>query len=196
MRTILETGGKIKNITDILKPNTRLYIYKQLPAMKETLSTSIETINKIRTQALNEINNTTLQTVLQDTASIQILTINVATELLEIYENNGAITEREYRSVVSKYEKEAKRLQRSLEKYKNMIRATTSDGGHMPLLLNIENATFVTIDKQVKINLTAKDGRKSELYFKLDPKPVESAKTRGKNDKKDAKKTESKRTSK
>ena len=48
--------------------------------MKETLSTSIETINKIRTQALDEINNTTLQTVLQDTASIQILTINVATE--------------------------------------------------------------------------------------------------------------------
>ena len=81
MRTILETGGKIKNITDILKPNTRLYIYKQLPAMKETLSTRIETINKIRTQALDEINNTTLQTVLQDTASIQILTINVATEL-------------------------------------------------------------------------------------------------------------------
>lgn len=120
MRTILETGGKIKNITDIFKPNTRLYIYKQLPAMKETLSTSIETINKIRTQALDEINNTTLQTVLQDTASIQILTINVATELLEIYENNGTITEREYRSVVSKYEKEAKRLQRSLEKYKNM----------------------------------------------------------------------------
>lgn len=27
MRTILETGGKVKNITDTLKPNTRLYIY-------------------------------------------------------------------------------------------------------------------------------------------------------------------------
>lgn len=66
----------------------------------------------------------------------------------------------------------------------------------MPLLLNIENASFVTIDKQVKINITEKDGRKSELYFKLDPKPVESDKTSGKNDKKDAKKTESKRASK
>ncbi len=120
MRTILETSGKVKNITDTLKPNTRLYIYKQLPSMKETLSTGMQTINDIKAQALEEISNPSLQTVLQDTASIQLLTITVATELLEIYENNGAISERDYRSVVSKYEKEAKRLQRSLEKYKNM----------------------------------------------------------------------------
>lgn len=120
MRTILETGGKVKNITDTLKPNTRLYIYKQLPSMKETLSTGMQTIDDIKAQALEEISNPSLQTVLQDTASIQLLTITVATELLEIYENNGAISERDYRSVVSKYEKEAKRLQRSLEKYKNM----------------------------------------------------------------------------
>lgn len=120
MRTILETGGKVKNITDTLKPNTRLYIYKQLPSMKETLSTGMQTINDIKAQALEEISNPSLQTVLQDTASIQLLTITVATELLEIYENNGAISERDYRSVVSKYEKEVKRLQRSLEKYKNM----------------------------------------------------------------------------
>ena len=120
MRTILETGGKVKNITDTLKPNTRLYIYKQLPSMKETLSTGMQTINDIKAQALEEISNPSLQTVLQDTASIQLLTITVATELLEIYENNGAISERDYRSVVSKYEKEAKRLQHSLEKYKNM----------------------------------------------------------------------------
>lgn len=120
MRTILETGGKVKNITDILKPNTRLYIYKQLPSMKETLSKSMQTIDNIKTQAMEEISNQALLTVLQDTASIQILTINIAEELLEIYENNGAISERDYKNVVSKYEKEAKRLQRSLEKYKNM----------------------------------------------------------------------------
>lgn len=120
MRTILETGGKIKNITDTLKPNTRLYIYKQLPSMKETLSTSMQTINDIKAQAMQEISSQALQTVLQDTASIQLLTINAAAELLEIYENNGAISEKNYRSVVSKYEKEVKRLQRSLEKYKNM----------------------------------------------------------------------------
>lgn len=120
MRTILETSGKVKNITDTLKPSTRLYIYKQLPSMKETLSTGMQTINDIKAQALEEISNPSLHTVLQDTASIQLLTITVATELLEIYENNGAISERDYRSVVSKYEKEAKRLQRSLEKYKNM----------------------------------------------------------------------------
>ena len=120
MRTILETGGKIKNITDTLRPNTRLYIYKQLPSMKETLQTSRQTINDIKSQAYGEISNSTLQTVLQDTASIQLLTISVAEELLEVYENNGAISERDYKNVVSKYEKEAKRLQRSLEKYKNM----------------------------------------------------------------------------
>lgn len=120
MRTILETGGKIKNITDTLRPNTRLYIYKQLPSMKETLQTSRQTINDIKSQAYGEISNSTLQTVLQDTASIQLLTISVAEELLEVYENNGAISERDYKSVVAKYEKEAKKLQRSLEKYKNM----------------------------------------------------------------------------
>lgn len=120
MRTILETGGKVKSITDTLRPNTRLYIYKQLPSMKKTLSTSMQTINDIKAQAIEEISNPSLQTVLQDTAAIQLLTISVATELLEIYENNGAISEREYKGVVSKYEKEAKRLQRSLEKYKNM----------------------------------------------------------------------------
>ncbi len=120
MRTILETGGKVKNITDTLKPNTKLYIYKQLPTMKETLSTGMQTINDIRAQSLKEISNPSLQTVLQDTASTQLLTITVAAELLEIYENNGAISEKDYKSVVSKYEKEAKRLQRSLEKYKNM----------------------------------------------------------------------------
>lgn len=120
MRTILETGGKVKNITDTLRPNTRLYIYKQLPSMKETLQTSRQTINDIKSQAYGEISNSTLQTVLQDTASIQLLTISVAEELLEVYENNGAISERNYKSVVAKYEKEAKRLQRSLEKYKNM----------------------------------------------------------------------------
>ena len=120
MRTILETGGKIKNITDTLRPNTRLYIYKQLPSMKETLQTSRQTINDIKSQAYGEISNSTLQTVLQDTASIQLLTISVAEELLEVYENNGAISERDYKSVVAKYEKEAKRLQHSLEKYKNI----------------------------------------------------------------------------
>ena len=80
----------------------------------------MQTINDIKAQAMQEISSQALQTVLQDTASIQLLTINAAAELLEIYENNGAISEKNYRSVVSKYEKEAKRLQRSLEKYKNM----------------------------------------------------------------------------
>lgn len=88
--------------------------------MKETLQTSRQTINDIKSQAYGEISNSTLQTVLQDTASIQLLTISVAEELLEVYENNGAISERDYKNVVAKYEKEAKRLQRSLEKYKNM----------------------------------------------------------------------------
>lgn len=120
MRSILEIGGKVKNITDTLKPGTRLYIYQQLPAMKKTLEESKKSLEEIRSESIEKITNSALQIVLQDTASIQFLTISVAEELLETYENNGAISEKEYKSVVSKYEKEAKRLQRSLEKYKNM----------------------------------------------------------------------------
>lgn len=120
IRTILETGGEMKNITDTLWPNTRLYIYKQLPSMKEKISESEKTITDIKTKADEVISNKDLHTIVQDMASIQLLTIYVAKELLEIYENNGAITQKEYNKVVSKYEKEAKRLQKSLERYKNM----------------------------------------------------------------------------
>ncbi len=120
IRTILETGGEMKNITDTLWPNTRLYIYKQLPSMKEKISESEKTITDIKTKADEVISNKDLHTIVQDMASIQLLTIYVAKELLEIYENNGTITQKEYNKVVSKYEKEAKRLQKSLERYKNM----------------------------------------------------------------------------
>lgn len=120
IRTILETGGEIKNITDTLRPNTRLYIHKQLPSMKKKIEESENTIADIKAKADEVISNKNLHSIVQDMASIQLLTINVAKELLEVYENNGAITQRDYNSVVSKYEKEAKRLQKSLERYKNM----------------------------------------------------------------------------
>lgn len=120
IRTILETGGEMKNITDTLRPNTRLYIHKQLPSMKEKISESEKTITDIKTKADEVISNKDLHTIVQDMASIQLLTIYVAKELLEIYENNGAITQKEYNKIVSKYEQEAKRLQKSLERYKNM----------------------------------------------------------------------------
>ncbi len=120
MRTILETGGKIKNITDTLKPDTKLYIYSQLPTMKKTIDSSKDTINEIKSEAMLNIYDQSLQSILQDSASLQLLTIDVTGELLAIFEQNGQITSREYKNVVSKYDKEAKRLQNSLEKYKNM----------------------------------------------------------------------------
>lgn len=120
IRTILETGGEIKNITDTLRPNTRLYIYKQLPSMKKKIEEGEKTIADIKTRADDVIKNKDLNSIVQDMASIQLLTINVTKELLEVYENTGAITQKDYNSVVSKYEKDAKRLQKSLERYKNM----------------------------------------------------------------------------
>ncbi|WP_277151822.1 ComGF family competence protein [Lactobacillus sp. ESL0701] len=60
--------------------------------------------------------------------------------------------------------------------YKNMIRATTVEGGHMPLLLNISQANFITHPGQLKINVTEDDGRKSELYFKLARQPEKKTK--------------------
>lgn len=82
-----------------------------------------------------------------------------------------------------------------LEKYKHMIRSTTDEGGHMPLLLNVHYAGFSTKDGQIKINVTEDDGRKSELYFKLDPRPKEKAKdekTKSKTNKKTKQDKESK----
>lgn len=120
IRTILETGGEIKNITDTLRPNTRLYIYKQLPSMKNKIKESENTIEDIKKRSDEVIRNKDLRVIVQDMASIQLLTIYVTKELLEVYENTGAITQKDYNRIVSKYEKEAKRLQKSLERYKNM----------------------------------------------------------------------------
>lgn len=120
IKTILETGGDIKEITDTLRPNTRLYIYQQLPSMKKKIEESEKTINDIKAQADEVISNKDLHSIVQDMASIQLLTINVAKDLLEVYETNGAISQKDYKNVVSKYEKQAKRLQKSLERYKNM----------------------------------------------------------------------------
>lgn len=69
--------------------------------------------------------------------------------------------------------------------YKNMIRVTTPEGGHMPLLLNVKKAFFVTQNSQIKIMLTENDGRQSEIYFKLNEKPRKKVK----NEKNKAKKT-------
>lgn len=86
-----------------------------------------------------------------------------------------------------------------LEKYKHMIRSTTDEGGHMPLLLNVHYAGFSTKDGQIKITVIEKDNRKSELYFKLDPRPKEdkNEKNKSKEDKNQENKlSKSKRTSK
>lgn len=120
IRTILETGGEVREITNTLRPNTRLYIYKQLPSMKNKINESEKTILDVKRKADEIIRNNDLHSIVQDMASIQLLTINVTKELLEVYENTGAITEKDYNRIVSKYEKEAKRLQKSLERYKNM----------------------------------------------------------------------------
>lgn len=120
MRTILETGGKVKSISDDLKPSRRLYLYQQLPSMKSTIAQSESIIRDIKEEASKKISNKNMQNVIQDTASLQLITILVTKELLEVYENNGSISEYQYRSVINRYKQEAERLTKSLEKYKNM----------------------------------------------------------------------------
>lgn len=56
---------------------------------------------------------------------------------------------------------------------KDMIRLTTEVNGHMPLILNVNNCNFETNDDQIKINILEKDNRETELYFKLDKKPLD-----------------------
>ncbi|WEV71459.1 ComGF family competence protein [Lactobacillus sp. ESL0785] len=71
----------------------------------------------------------------------------------------------------------------NLNFYKNMIRATTNLGGHMPLLLDVKRAQFSISDQQVKINVTEADDRQSELYFKVDKRPEKKALNEGKTKK-------------
>ncbi|BDR60317.1 hypothetical protein KIM322_05780 [Lactobacillus xylocopicola] len=73
--------------------------------------------------------------------------------------------------------------------YKNMIRVTTPEGGHMPLLLGVRTASFESRERQIKITVTEKDKRKSEIYFKLDAKPKEKTKDEPKKNKAESKRT-------
>lgn len=56
----------------------------------------------------------------------------------------------------------------SLEQYKDMIRMTGINGGHMPLLMNIKTASFVYGEDYFEIKVVEKDNRKSNLRFKTD----------------------------
>lgn len=80
------------------------------------------------------------------------------------------------RAVLVKVDKKNQKKIYLLSLYKNMLRATTTGGGHMPLLLNVRTAFFETKDQQIKIKVTESDGRRSEIYFKLDPKPKKKEK--------------------
>lgn len=78
-----------------------------------------------------------------------------------------------------------------VSQYKDMIRVTTSEGGHMPLLLDTKRASFHTKDCLMQIHVTEKDNRSSDLVFNFDTQP----KKREKNEfsKKKTAKIESKR---
>lgn len=57
-----------------------------------------------------------------------------------------------------------------------MLRVTTPEGGHMPLLLDVKKSSFTTKERILKIEVTETDGRKSELYFKFSSRPTEKEK--------------------
>lgn len=76
-----------------------------------------------------------------------------------------------------------------LTQYKKMLRVTTPEGGHMPLLLNVNKSSFTTANRLLKIKVTEADGRKSELYFKFGSRPKNKEKEL--NDQKQKHKTKS-----
>lgn len=76
------------------------------------------------------------------------------------------------KAVIRQYERKNEQKTYRIEQYKKMIRVTTIKGGHMPLVLNVDRAKFFAKGNLLKIIITEKDGRVSELYFKLDPKPM------------------------
>lgn len=75
------------------------------------------------------------------------------------------------RACIIKVDKKNKQKTYFVTCYKQMIRVTTPEGGHMPLLLNVKKASFATKDRQIKIAVTESDNRESEMYFKLDAAP-------------------------
>lgn len=69
-------------------------------------------------------------------------------------------------------EKDGQKKVYIVEQYRHILRMTTVHSGHMPLLLNIKEASFQTRDRLLKIKIEEKDGRESCLYFKLHSQPV------------------------
>lgn len=63
-----------------------------------------------------------------------------------------------------------------LTKYHDMLRMSTIYSGHMPLLLRVEQAKFKISEDTLKVSVTEKDHRSSELYFHFDLPPKKDAK--------------------
>lgn len=120
MKELLVISGKIKKISQELKPSGRLYIHQQLPAMYEIIKTCDVEIHELKNRINSEILDDDLYGILNDSASLEVLSIKVTKELLDVYSEHGAITAVQYNNVVKKYENEANRLKKSLKKYKNM----------------------------------------------------------------------------
>lgn len=120
-------------------------------------------------------------------------------EHVEIDQEKSFATQLILKSLVSK--KDEKPVFRSyrLEKYKKMIRLTSSDGGHIPLLFNVRSCRFIFDKDEFTIQVTEDNGKNSELIFKVDePLKIPNEKEKVKKDEssKKSKKEKSKVTSK
>lgn len=71
---------------------------------------------------------------------------------------------------LDKQQKKENRQKYLLQQYKNMVRVTTPEAGHMPLVLRVEKATFKTSKNYLQININSQDGRQSELQLKVKEK--------------------------
>lgn len=66
-----------------------------------------------------------------------------------------------------------RKKQYAIEHYDSMIRMTTLSAGHMPLLLHVEKADFLTKPGRIVINIHEEDGRFSQLVFRLEKEPTD-----------------------
>lgn len=79
----------------------------------------------------------------------------------------------------------------NIVKHKNMIRMSGAQGGHMPLLLGVQQVDFDYQENFFVMNIVGTDKRKSNLIFKTDLPLPETTKD---TEKKDAKDKEKKKT--
>lgn len=78
--------------------------------------------------------------------------------------------------------KKGKKKTYTLSRYQRMLRLTNQFGqGHMPLIMNVSNAKFKCNRTSMLVSVKERNGKWTDLYFKVTPPPIEEEKDEDKN---------------